>query len=178
RIRRRILGRILLLSLERSARCRHRGMDKGARWLETGERRSLSGHVALARRLRRRTGAIQEFRRTRSVHRAVAKAPRARSCAGRGRHKDRIATKVAHPCRLREFTQARTLALVLIACGRLAQFLLQSIARERDSCCDRNLLVTTSNHNRFDPVLADCLASWLPSSSSSANAPGKKQRNR
>ena len=54
-------------------------MDKGARRLEKGERRSFSRNVAVARRLRRRTGAIQEFRRARSVHRAIANAARARS---------------------------------------------------------------------------------------------------
>ena len=52
RLRRRLLRRLLLLSLERSARRRQRGMDQAARRLEARERRSLPRHAALARRNR------------------------------------------------------------------------------------------------------------------------------
>ena len=60
RLRRRLLRGILLLHLERSARCRHGAMDQAERRNDARERRSLSPHAALARWQRR--CASQQFK--------------------------------------------------------------------------------------------------------------------
>src|SRR6266550_987866 len=66
-------------------------MDERARRIEARKRRSLSRNFALARRIGRRPWLVQKFRRTRSVHRTVAKAPRSRSPSGSRRFAGRTA---------------------------------------------------------------------------------------
>src|SRR5262249_54552671 len=48
---RRLLGWVLLLYLERSARCRHGGMDQGTRRIEAGEWRLFTANAAQSWRL-------------------------------------------------------------------------------------------------------------------------------
>src|SRR5438105_6083169 len=65
-------------------------MDQGARRVETGKRRAVSPDVALSGGLGRSAQPVQEFRRARTVHRAVAETPRIGETAGPGRFPHRI----------------------------------------------------------------------------------------
>src|SRR6266581_163083 len=122
-------------------------MDERARRIEAGKRRSLSRNFALARRIGRRPGLVQKFRRTRSLHRAAVKTPRAGSPSGSRRFSYRIVDslvctvaadkpalseaewvsaakptdRVVRPSRLRESGKPEARA-TLIAGGMMPQF--------------------------------------------------------